>query len=202
MPTTKQQFITRAVREARGGLSEEEASIYEDVALLHFEDAMHALARSCQGDQMRRPLLLRAFSFEHAYTGSPGPFFLYELDDDCRLWVEGLRYATLYTGQKIIAGEAESEFRQFVPEDNSFPLQWEAERSYQLMRRDSPFGTFSYQQNVISVLPSASAVTDYLIVQGLYLPNFSDTYPMPLELEWQAVEILAKMLRTEAPVKA
>ena len=200
MPITEQQLITRAVREARAGLSEEEARIYEDVGKLHVTDALQMLARSCEHDQKRRVILSKRFTFRAADNPQQGEggVQVFVLSDAPQMWLEGLRYASVYPMQ----GEAEVDgtLAPFVPLPMSLPMQWEANPTLGHARGTNTMtGTFWIENGYLFSVAPPSSTLDYLSVTTVCIPDFSENYPVPTELESQLVAYLAIMLAPAQP---
>ena len=177
-------------------MDEGESLIFEEAARLHLETALQGLVRSCQHNQMRRPLLTKVFRL--VMMLDDGHYRLFEVPAESRLWVEGLRYASVYPAEGAIDNLTTFNAAHFVPALNVLPLSWDAERTLQQVRPQSlVMGTYSYQEGLIYVAPAANSTVDHLVVIGLYVPDFSDEFPMPVELETQGVQILANLLRSQ-----
>jgi len=200
MPITKTQLISRAVRQARAGLSAEESRVYEDVAMLHLDEALQDLIRSCEHDQKRRIVLSKRFALgatEMQPIAETG-LVAYALSGKPQIWLEGLRYATVYPMQ----GETITDplTGAFIPQVTTFPMQWEANAQLGNLRgTDTTTGTYWVEDGYLFVALPLGLTPDYISITTQYIPDFSTDYPVPAILEDDAIRYLAQRLTQNAP---
>lgn len=169
------QFVNRALREARRGLTEDEARLSLIQATQLAPQALHKLAEMVADDPHRRARLRGRFeialsaSGEAALTGQP-------------LLIKALRYADVYDLQDV-------EYRsKFIYKHHPHALS---------RKLDPNFGYFSIRDDdsIIARTGAGWGNVFNLAIFTNYIPDLSATYPLPAEFEDEAITLLAQILR-------
>lgn len=176
MPLTKTQYASRALREARRGLTEAESRLDLAQATLFLPEAIHAFAEGVSRDPYKRGKMRGRFEIHLSASG------VATLADYPQLLTSGLPFAEVYDAQDV-------EYR------NQFQYKQQAS---QLNRPLDPnFGYYAVRdrESLVARAGAGFGNTFDLVVFGPYIPDFTDNYPVPPEFEEEAIRMLAELLR-------
>lgn len=189
MSLTLEQYVRRAVRQARAGLSEEESRIYVEQGLLLVKQAMRNFAVAMNANAITRPHLRKQFTLDNADgTNVNGGYF----EIPAAMLPEGLRYAEVYPADSYGAWQVLE----------SPPYQWGGEGLYADFQsvESGLFGQFFVRDNRLYVRDrSQGQIVPKLVLFTVYAPDFSGDYPLPEPLEEKALPFLADLLTPAQP---
>ena len=179
MPLTPEIFTRRALREARQGRSEEESQIHFDQALLLLPKAMDQLALETAMHPVQRASLTTrlAIGLTSGYA---------DLAARPQILVQGLPFSEAYDGD---LGEERN--RLIWKPDAAALSQW----------LNRSFGYYALRQNRILTCKAGSASLTEMrsfILYTSYIPDFSNDFPLPDELEPRGLTIFAELLQPKA----
>lgn len=181
MPLTRETFCRRALREARGGRSEEETGLFLDQALLLLPQAMDKLALEVAMDPQQRGSLRTRLAIN-------APSGYVDLTTRPYILVKGLPFSEAYD-----ADTGEERVRLVWKDEPAALSQW----------LSPTFGYYAVRTNRIILRRAGSTRLDEmqnLILYTVYIPDL-DTWPLPEELESRGLTIHAELLRANVAQK-
>lgn len=191
MPLSIQNLCERSVRKARGGFSESEAGIDVARAAMLVPEALSDLAIMIAKDGQRRDILRTEFTV----ILTSGVADLSSTDYDYLLR-EALEYSTAFDADDT---------------ERTFPLVYKR-HAHQLNWGVNPaFGYYAFENNKIktrqkgnagpSNMTSLTLIANYIPAMGSNAPTPTNPYVLPVELEDEAITILAEKLVEGARLK-